>query len=206
MMSLLVFLVILFGMFGVISTQFMGQYREGYSIWIYDIVYNKKNDKNELCSRIESLTREICWINDLTMGVIFMIIISIVTIFITYLGTWSLITDQREKLISYSVIFLTTMILFAVPIILQFILKVNVISPLKTSGIDRKLFEVWKKHKCYELKEKEYLLNFEPHRLYELLFEYYKINEEKGIKVDISKELVNGLKEKYERKSIFGLP
>ncbi len=206
MMILLVFLVILFGMFGVISTQFMGQYREGYSIWINDIVYNKKNDKNELCSRIESLTREICWINDLTMGIIFMIIISIVTIVITYIETWSLITDPKEKFISYSCLFLTTMIFFAVPIILQFILKVNVISPSKTSGIDRKLFEVWKKHKCFNIKEKDYILKFEPYRLYELLFEYYKTNYEKGIQVDISPELINGLKEKYERKSIFSLP
>lgn len=110
MMTLLVFLVILFGLFGVISTQFMGQYREGYNIWINDIVYDKKNEKNELCSRIESLTREICWINDLAMGVIFMIIISIVIIFITYIATWSLIIDEREKFISYSCIFLTFMI------------------------------------------------------------------------------------------------
>lgn len=206
MMTLLVFLVILFGLFGVISTQFMGQYREGYNIWINDIVYDKKNEKNELCSRIESLTREICWINDLAMGVIFMIIISIVIIFITYIATWSLIIDEREKFISYSCIFLTFMIFIAVPIILQFILKVNVINPSKSSGIDRKLFEVWKKHKCFEIKEKEYILKFEPHRLYDLLFEYYKINEEKGIKVNIPQELINGLKEKYERKSIFGLP
>ena len=206
MMTLLVFLVILFGMFGVISTQFVGQYREGYSIWINDIVYNKKNDKNELCSRIESLTREICWINDLTMGVIFMIIISIVTIFITYFETLSLITDQKERIISYSCLFLTTMIFFAVPIILQLILKVNVTYPSKTSGIDRKLFEVWNKHKCFNIKEKDYILKFEPHRLYELLFEYYKTNKEKGIQVDISPELINKLNEKFERKSIFGLP
>lgn len=206
MMTLLVFLVILFGLFGVISSQFMGQYREGYGIWINDIVYNNKNEMNELCSRIESLTREICWINDLLWGVIFMIILTFVTIFITYMNIFPLITDTKEQIISYSCLFLTTMVFCAVPLILQFILKVNVISPPKTSGIDRKLFQVWIKHKCFGHKEKEYIQNLEPKRLYELLFEYYKENVEKGENIEIPQELITKLKLEFERRSIFYLP
>lgn len=206
MMTILVFLVILFGLFGVISTQFIGQYREGYGIWISDIAYKKTNDKNELCSRIESLMREICWINDLIWGVILMIVITIVTVAVTYVNIWPFIIDPKEKLISYSVIFLTTLIFFAVPIILQFILRVNILSPSKTSAIDRKLFDVWKKHKCFEVKEKEYFLNLEPYRLYELLFEKYKQNVEEGKEIHIPQELIDKLKDKFERKSIFSLP
>ena len=43
MMTLLVFEVILFGLFGMLLGQFLGQSREAYAIWIREIVYTSEN-------------------------------------------------------------------------------------------------------------------------------------------------------------------
>ena len=69
MMELLVFLVLLFGLFGVISAQYIMQYREAYALWIKEIVYSdhmesNKNNRKELCSRLESYSRETCELAD----------------------------------------------------------------------------------------------------------------------------------------------
>lgn len=74
MMSLLVFLVLLFGLFGVMSGQYIMQYREAYALWINMIVYGGKEEfstcdkeKRKLCSKLESYSREICELTDCTI-------------------------------------------------------------------------------------------------------------------------------------------
>lgn len=71
MMNLLVFLVLLFGLFGVISAQYIMQYREAYALWINEIVYANPEEYSDsykirtLCSKLESYSREICELTDL---------------------------------------------------------------------------------------------------------------------------------------------
>ncbi|MDO9098950.1 MAG: hypothetical protein Q7U60_12625, partial [Candidatus Methanoperedens sp.] len=81
MMELLVFLVLLFGLFGVISAQYIIQYREAYALWIKEIVYvNKESNKKELCSRLESYSRETCELADFIFVIFLMICITILII------------------------------------------------------------------------------------------------------------------------------
>ena len=79
MMELLVFLVLLFGLFGVISAQYLIQYREAYALWIKEIVYANSDEplekKRELCSRLESYSRETCGLADFIFLVFIMICI-----------------------------------------------------------------------------------------------------------------------------------
>jgi len=199
MMELLIFLVILFGLFGITSSQYMGQYREGYAIWIKEIVYNKSEnvESTEICSKIESLSRELCWIHDLLCGLILMIVFTFIVIIYTLWAIFPMIDKPDERLVYISCSILTVMIFFAVPIILKFILNIDIVFTSRTSGIDRKLFFVWYECKCFKTKSNDYKTQLEPHRLYELLYELLAKKVENGKKIDCSKELFDLLNEKY---------
>ncbi len=76
----LVFLVILFGLFGVVATQYLNQYRSAYDIWVNEIIFGKNREPNEkldLCSKIEAYSRELCGITDVLCILLFMLYITL---------------------------------------------------------------------------------------------------------------------------------
>ncbi|KAB2944225.1 MAG: hypothetical protein MPEBLZ_00952 [Candidatus Methanoperedens nitroreducens] len=141
MMTLLVFLVILFGLFGMIATQYISQYRTAYQIWTREKVFNGKikdsTEKLDLCSKIESYSRELCEINDLLGIVLFMLFSTLtIIIFTTYfifqfmdfnLQTMFTNHSTEDKITLIKILaslVLTIMILIAIPLIFSY-LKIN---------------------------------------------------------------------------------
>lgn len=175
MMTLFVFYVLIFGLFGVVATQYMSQYREAYGLWIREIVYNdhteyNKNEKRHLCSRVESLSREICELANIIFMVIVMLCFTFLIIIYTITENLPLITDKKEINILYASLLLSIMILVAFPIIL-YLLKLNILYKYNTSTIDEKLFDLWYKINCHGCKHKDYFNKTEPRQLYEILAE-----------------------------------
>ncbi len=98
MIRLLVFEVLLFGLFGVLLGQFMGQSREAYAIWIKEIVYPVKDEnsaekKRELCSTMESISREICGLCDMIWIIVLLIDITYLVTILTVIFSISEITS-----------------------------------------------------------------------------------------------------------------
>lgn len=91
MMELLVFLVILFGLIGVVATQYISQYRSAYYLWVKEKIFKGETivdaEKFDLCSKIESYSRELCEINDLLCVLIFMIYITLGVIIVSIVST-----------------------------------------------------------------------------------------------------------------------
>ncbi len=186
MMTLLVFLVILFGLFGMIATQYVNQYRVAYQLWTKEMIFNKttnnENDKIDLCSKIESYSRELCEINDL-LGIVLFMLISTLTIImgttyaifqITDFKLQTLFTNPNTDNIKiFASLLLTIMIFLAIPIICYY-LKINLGNPSKSSSIDKMLFDLWWNNKCHRLKSETGKKNMQPIRLYQLLDEYIK--------------------------------
>jgi hypothetical protein len=174
MMELLVFLVLLFGLFGVISAQYIIQYREAYAVWIKEIVYaghnESRDNKRELCSKLESLSRETCGLADFIFLVFLMICVTILIILYTMKKNIPLITSTADANIVYASGLLTLMLFAALPVILHYI-KIDIITSSRTSSIDEKIFEVWFKNKCLHCKQEDFRDKLEPRRLYEILAE-----------------------------------
>lgn len=59
MIRLLIFFVLLFGLFGVISAQYITQYREAYALWINKIVYGGKDEYKTCKEKIFSVWYEL---------------------------------------------------------------------------------------------------------------------------------------------------
>ncbi|MFZ3059797.1 MAG: hypothetical protein WA102_08660 [Candidatus Methanoperedens sp.] len=178
MMTLLVFEVLLFGLFSVLLGQFIGQSREAYAIWIREIVFsdgtkNSNDDKKRLCSNMESLSREICGLNDLISIVAGLIVLTFFVIFFTVIWNYNLMVLELERNITLTSTVLALMIVLALPYILSK-LNINLIDPTKSSQIDDKIFEVWYENKCHWSKCVKYRFRLEPRPLYEILDE--KIN------------------------------
>ena len=188
MMTLLVFLVIIFGLFGVISTQYIGQYREAYYYWVKEYVYNHEdhteNEKRKICSKVESFSREFCGINDLLIIIIFMLSFTLTIVIITAvlelyyldidfspLSQVLMSLDVDDKLHLFKIIAVLTfsiMIFLSIPAI-KHLLKMS-----ESTSIDRKLFNLWWDCKCPRIKklnEKK-----QPFRLYQLLDENIQLN------------------------------
>lgn len=181
MMTLLVFEVILFGLFGVLLGQFIGQSREAYAIWIREIVYpaNQENDaetKRKLCSNMESLSREICNLVELIVIVAVLIGITFFVIFSTVLWTYDLIEDPYESRIAIASTVLASLIIIILPFIL-IKLNINPINPQISSPIDEKIFDVWHVNNCHKLKPEQYRKKLQPIHLYEILGEKIDKNE-----------------------------
>jgi hypothetical protein len=174
MMELLVFLVLLFGLFGVISAQYLIQYREAYALWIKEIVYANSDEplekKRELCSRLESYSRETCGLADFIFLVFIMICITIILILYTMKKNISLMFDPIEINTVYASGALTLLLFAALPVILRY-LKIDIIASSKTSSIDEKIFEVWYAIRCPHHKQGYFRSKLEPRRLYEILAE-----------------------------------
>lgn len=209
MMSLLVFLVILFGLFGVISTQYIGQYREAYYYWVKEAVYNNKDptidEKRKICSKIESFSREFCEINDLMIVVIYMlnftltVVIIMVMLELRYLNIRIFtegqhfntldVTNQLHVFKISAILIFSIMIFISIPVI-KSLLKMS-----DATSIDRKLFSLWWDCKCPRLKKVN--VNAQPLRLYQLLDEGIV----SGNILDHTQEerkLVNGLSNKRD--------
>lgn len=190
MMSLLVFLVLLFGLFGVISSQYIIQYREAYALWIKEIVYsNSENDlgceKKALCSKVESYSREICELTDMILLIFILISATFLIIVYTIEKNMPLINPNT---VDYNILIASrvlTFMLFSSLILILYFLKINIVFPSgKTSAIDEKLFSVWYKYKCYRNKQKEFQDKLEPRRLYEILAEKIENGELKDASQD----------------------
>lgn len=179
MMDLLVFLVLLFGLFGVISGQYIIQYREAYALWINTIVYDGKEEysdcnkgKRQLCSKLESYSRELCALTDMIQ--LIFILLSAVFLIIVYTieKTIPLIIGNPNELNIIHATRILTFFLFCSLFIILYFLKINLLLPVsKTSAIDEKIFEVWYELKCDSCKKVEYRNKLEPNRLYERLAE-----------------------------------
>lgn len=187
MMSLLVFLVLLFGLFGVISSQYIIQYREAYALWINEIVYsntdnNPGSERKTLCSKLESYSREICELTDMIL--LIFILISITFLIIVYTIEKNLPLMIYNSF-DYNILIasrILTFMLFSSLILILYFLKINIIHPYeKTSAIDEKLFSVWYKHKCHRHKQKDFQDKLEPRRLYEILAEKIENEELKDV-------------------------
>lgn len=174
MMELLVFLVLLFGLFGVISTQYLIQYREAYALWIKEIVYANRDElpdkKREFCSRLESYSRETCGLADFIFLVFIMICFTIVLILYTMKKNIPLMTDPIEINTAYASGTLTLLLFASLPVILRY-LKIDMIASSRTSSIDEKIFEVWHAIRCPHCKQDYFRSKLEPRRLYEILAE-----------------------------------
>jgi len=205
MMNLLVFLVIIFGLFGVISTQYIGQYREAYYNWVKEAVYNNEvyseKRKRDICSKVESFSREFCEINDLLIVIIYMLSFTLTIVIFTamielyYLNfniflipelLKTLTIDEKLHLSKIiAVLIFSSMIFCSIPII-KHLLKMS-----ESTSIDRKLFNLWWDCKCPRLKISNE--NKQPRRLYQLLDENIKLgnisdytSEEKELVKDLS--------------------
>ncbi len=215
MMELLVFLVILFGLFGVVATQYINQYRTAYHIWIRETIFDggtlteNPDEKLDLCSKIESYSRELCEITDMLFTLLYMIYFTLAIIFIStaltldymsfniYTGFSNLNDEQKINIIQIiAPLFLTILILIATPVLFSF-LKLNILNPSQSSSIDTMLFDLWWKHKCHRCKNEKAKKNMQPVRLYELLDENIK-NGKITDYLDEEKELVKNLTKKQD--------
>ncbi len=171
MMELLVFLVLLFGLFGVISAQYIMQYREAYALWVKEIVYaNPESNKRELCSKLESYSRETCELADFIFVIFLMICITILIILYIMKKNIPLTTESTSLNVVYASGALTLMLFAALPVILSH-LKIDIIASSRTSSIDEKIFEVWYANKCHRCKHEDFRTKLEPRQLYETLAE-----------------------------------
>lgn len=199
MMELLVFLVLLFGLFGVISAQYIMQYREAYALWIKEIVYaNPESNKRELCSRLESYSRETCELADFIFVIFLMICITILIILYIMKKNIPLTAEPPTLNVIYASGALTLMLFTALPVILRY-LKIDIIASSRTSSIDEKIYEVWNANKCYRCKHEDYRTKLEPRQLYETLAE--KI--EKGDIKDASAEDISLVRPLFRNQDAF---
>ncbi|VVB90198.1 Uncharacterised protein [uncultured archaeon] len=175
MIRLLVFLMLLFGLFGVISSQYIVQYREAYALWINSIVYGGNEEKptckekREICSKLESYSREICELANMLLLIFILLCITFLIVIYTIQENILLLNSNStsDLNIFYGLRFLV-FILFVSLFLIFYLLKINLIySTSKTSAIDEKIFSVWYELKCHDCKKNPYHDKLEPSRLYE---------------------------------------
>ncbi len=156
-----------------ISAQYIAQYREAYALWIREVVYATpagSSPKKELCSRLESYSRETCELADFICVIFLMICVTIIVILYTMKRNIPLMSSSADLNIIYASGILTLVLFVALPVILRH-LKIDIIAASKTSSIDEKIFEVWYANKCHRCKHENYRSKLEPRRLYEILAE-----------------------------------
>ncbi|HEY9205358.1 MAG TPA: hypothetical protein VIO58_05505 [Candidatus Methanoperedens sp.] len=180
------------------------QYREAYALWIKKIVYAEdidKINKKELCSKLESYSRETCELADFIFIVVVLMCITFVIIIYTLKKNIPLLSSSTNLNIAYASGALTVMLFLALPVILRY-LKIDIIASSRTSSIDEKIFEVWYVNRCYRCKHEDYRNKLEPRRLYETLAE--KI--EKGDIKDVPQEDINLVKPLFRNRDYFSRP
>lgn len=187
MLSLFIFFVLLFGLLGIFISQYITQYREAYALWIEYVVYGKADDvqgcrqKTELCSKLESYSREICELSHMIIiifvgiAVVLLSLIYMITVNIPLIGGGSTVFYEFMGLAYFSsnyeinVLLAARILAFLLFTGLSFVLmqsNINIINISRTSAIDEKIFEVWVNIGCEDCKKKKDEL--EPRRLYEI--------------------------------------
>lgn len=176
-MPILIFYVIIFGIFTMTITQYIEQYRKAYKMWIFLIAYNgHKNldskEKKNYCSEIESYSREICELTDMLHLIV--ILVLLIATFVIRVGVKNLpLVDEATINITYGTILLTIILIITV-IPVFFYAKLNIIDKKRTSLLDEKIFFMWYNTRCHECKEKKSHAKHKPDVLYEIFLE--KIN------------------------------
>lgn len=209
MMTLLVFLSLIFTLLGLVVTQYINIYKDSYELWTLYCVYNKKETledgsedeekKKIICSKVESLSRQVCEINDILGAVIRTLHYSITIIFLV-IGiniSQNIVTNEIDIEIAQNIasLLLTYLTYLAV----RFITKALKIEKgyYKLDSIERKLFEVWWKLKCHREKLDGYKSKSKPSSLYKTFLKYVtegKITEKEL--TDDEKKLIEELKKK----------
>jgi hypothetical protein len=135
-------------------------------------------NKKELCSKIESYSREICELANMIILLFTLVCITIITILYTIEINIPLMENDIQQLnIIRASEFLTFLLLCSLFLIL-YLMKISLWSPKSaTSAIDEKIFDVWYKLECHECKQEDYKKNKEPKRLYEITAEKLDNNE-----------------------------
>lgn len=135
-MELLVFLVILFSVFGIILSQYINQYRSAYKLWVEICIYedgevSDNEKKKKICSEVESYSRELCEINDLLIIIIYLIYFTTFIITMSF-GIDMFLIDPSSQFFQSIIlghitsILLSIIILLIIPIILH-VLKISFI-------------------------------------------------------------------------------
>lgn len=194
-MIVFIFLVLLIGLFGVYLAQYIIQYREAYKLWIETIVYGADIDdceKKQLCSQIESYSRELCGLADIIRVLFYSLCITFIVILCTIRFNIVLVEYASENFNAYlaSGVLSGLSLLVGIPLILHYS-HINIYKPLETSPIDEDLFSVWNKLECHYCKEENYINKLEPSRLYEVWAEM--INRDDITPTDKEKELLQSL-------------
>lgn len=195
MMIVYIFLVLLIGLFGVYLAQYIIQYREAYKLWIETIVYDADiNDceKKQLCSQIESYSRELCGLADIIRLLFYSLCVTFLVILVTIRLNIVLVDYASESYNAYlaSGVLSVLSLLIGIPLILHYS-HIKILKPLETSPIDEDLFSVWNKLECHDCKGDNYTNKLEPSRLYEVWAEM--IDRDEIIPTDKEKELLQSL-------------
>lgn len=231
MMELLVFLILLFGLFGVILTQYLSQYRSAYNLWDREIVFNgekrKKENKCKLCSIIESYSRELCNLHDIISVIITLITCVIIIVsfairdklyylnfkifglsYAAYKDYYINLSDIQQLEFKYTLYcFMLVFLIFVGLHVLLILLKMSIFSKeSKQSAIDVKLFDVWWKCKCHRGKNKNFVKNGQPSQLYKILAKKIKnkekyVNDASEIEIELVKELYPNWFRKWDHKN-----
>lgn len=199
-------------MLGIFIGQYIMQYREAYAIWIKYIIYNGMEphstckDKINLCSKLESYSREICELSHMIIiifvgiAITFLLIVYGITTNIpliennstTYYSIFGIdVLSSNPELNSLLAARLLTFILFSGLILVLNESNINILQTSKTSPIDEKIFDVWCEIKCESCKKIK--KDLEPQRLYEIWAE--KINFGKSASPEVRKRLKPLLKD-----------
>lgn len=179
MMRILVFLVLLMGIFGVFLAQYLGQYREAYRLWVSYVVYDKNiqedcKSKKDICSQIESYSRELCGLTNIISILFYAICFTFLLVLIVIRLNMPVPIESKSEYNIYVASGILTCVSFiGLPLVLHYS-NIDIKTPMKTSRIDEDLFAVWHKLKCHECKQKDFKEKLEPYRLYEIWAE--KIN------------------------------
>lgn len=227
MTRLFFFIGLIFALFGIYLTQYIGQSREAYELWVQEIAYNKytqtesinESEKLKLFSKIESLAKGICQLAD---SIFYLFTIFCLAFFITTTITiyelfdnnisnqtanavnlnlfYSGMLDNYESRILVASLILSTILFFSLPKILRDA-HINIINPKNSSKIDEKIFSVWYKHRCFEHKYGSYSCKLQPKRLYEILAQKCQNEETTLDGKDI--EIPEDIKKEMERQGLF---
>lgn len=180
MMSLFVFLVLLFGLLGVFLSQYLMQYREAYAIWIKEIVYPVEGSENdpdnvrEMCSKMESYSREICGLTDIILVLVTSICFISIVVLYTIRINIPLLENPSPELNVLLAARVLTFFFFALVFVVLYYSKINILDASKSSAIDEKIYCVWEKYKCRSSKNSRFHDKEQPARLYEILAETKK--------------------------------
>ena len=196
MMIVFIFLAILISLFSVIAIQFLANYKDVYTLWIKEIVYNdyqyQKDRSNlaDLCSKVESLTRQFHTLNNSIAIVLSLIFFSFIVVFSMIIIVFPLL-EQKEKIIILTASFLALSLFSVFPIIAYFF-RVKIGGIISQS--EKMLFDIWFKNNCHRCKSEKFKNRLQPRRLYEIYAHKIQMGE-----IVPSSEITNLLEPLFKR-------